>query len=479
MTALLLSILLISQAAASTPVIDVVYPRVAENDTIPRLDRVDMNFIFGSVNPPEAVFYINDAPVSLESNGAFIAFLPVDWNSQSYRLIATHEGDTTTTQLAFSTRPSAPESDREEAKLPKMLELTGGVARTDPDGAYYLYPEPGTHILADGYENGYYRLPIGADRGVWIEECFTRDAGSPRELKPPVVRKVLLKPSDKWIELRFPLSHRVLYRTWDETNPDRIYVDLFNVISHIDQINYPPGTGEISEVIWDQPASGVLRLEISLSSASWGYNAGWEEEVFVLKIKRPPVRRRGIKGLRIAVDAGHGGDNNGAIGPTRLTEKEINLKVAIALQRLLEKKGAEVIMTRTDDSSISLTRRIEVAEENGADLLISLHHNALPDGTNPFGFFGSSARYYRPHSRDLALAIQKEVVRRLKLPDEGVYYHNLALVRPTAMPAALLETAYIILPEQEMLMMDQDYQTRLSIAVYKGIKKFARKRRVG
>jgi N-acetylmuramoyl-L-alanine amidase len=157
-----------------------------------------------------------------------------------------------------------------------------------------------------------------------------------------------------------------------------------------------------------------------------------------------------------------------------LTEKEVNLQAALELARLLEKRGAQTILTRSTDITLGLEDRVARAEAANADLLISLHHNALPDGVNPFGAYGTGTHYYRPQSRALALAVQREVARELELPDEGIYYHNLALVRPPAMPAVLLEAAYIMLPEQEALLRQKDYPTRLAAAVTRGVAAFMR-----
>lgn len=134
-------------------------------------------------------------------------------------------------------------------------------------------------------------------------------------------------------------------------------------------------------------------------------------------------------------------------------------------------------MTRTTDIHIGLRDRVTIAREKEADLMISIHHNALQDGTDPFGTYGTGTRYYHPLSRDYALAVQAEVAEALELPDEGIYYQNLALTRPTSMPAVLLEAGYMMLPEQEQMMYEKDYPKKLAKAIYRGIKRFIADRR--
>lgn len=89
-----------------------------------------------------------------------------------------------------------------------------------------------------------------------------------------------------------------------------------------------------------------------------------------------------VSGKTICLDAGHGGTAQTDLfraGPTGEREEWINLRVAVLLQKMLEEKGAKVVMTRTIDDTISLSRRAEIAKENNADLFLSLHHNATAD----------------------------------------------------------------------------------------------------
>ncbi|HHE46527.1 MAG TPA: N-acetylmuramoyl-L-alanine amidase, partial [Bacteroidetes bacterium] len=403
-----------------TPEINVVYPRPMKGDSIAHIARVDSNFIFGSVEPPDARLFINHHPVPLYENGAFLAFLPVDWDGRCYDLQAIHDVDVARLDLPFDAYPPAEPPVDPGLSFPRLLELTGGVARTDPDGAYYVFPAPGTVALSVDWRRGYYRLPLADCRAVWISGRFVNDAGPAATLKPPVLWRGSVEPAGKWVKITLPVHRKVLFRAWESTDPDRIILELYNIISHIDRIDYAPGTEPVREVTWDQPADGVVRIEVSLSTPCWGYKTVWSEGALTLMVRKPPALDHGVGGLVIALDPGHGGDDFGAIGPTGLTEKEANLRAALKLAQLLRRKGAKVVLTRSDDSPVGLVERIGIAEEAGADLLISLHHNALPDGVNPFGDIGTGSYYYRPQSRILTQSIQKELVKRLRFYDEGV-----------------------------------------------------------
>ncbi len=339
---------------------------------------------------------------------------------------------------------------------------------------YFIFPSPGTRVIAEGWQDGYYRIPLSADRATWAMSKYVIDVGLAPVWKPPIIWKGTVKPVGNWVEIRLPVGRQLLYRAWEDVDLNRIMIELYHVISHIDRISYSPGIEPVTEVMWDQPIDEVIRLEVTLSELCWGYRVEWDEGDFLLHVRKPPDLRRGVKGLHIAIDPGHGGEDYGAIGPTGLSEKFANLKSAFALANLLNEKGARVTVTRIFDRYVGLYDRIEIAEAAGANLLISLHYNALPDGTNPFQDFGTGVHYYRPQSRFLAQSVQKELVKELHFHDEGIYYNNLALVRPTAMPAILIETAYIMLPEHEARIMENDFADRQAKAIYRGLRRFVK-----
>jgi N-acetylmuramoyl-L-alanine amidase len=117
-----------------------------------------------------------------------------------------------------------------------------------------------------------------------------------------------------------------------------------------------------------------------------------------------------------------------------------------------------------------------VADTSGAELLVSIHNNALPDGVNPFTNNGTTVFYNQPRSLPLAAEIQRALVRRLRLPDLGIGRADLALIRPTWMPAALSEGMFVILPDQEARLRSVAGQRLYAQGVLEGIQSFLRGR---
>ena len=129
-------------------------------------------------------------------------------------------------------------------------------------------------------------------------------------------------------------------------------------------------------------------------------------------------------------------------------------------------------MTRYGHEHIPLYDRPKIAIKWDADILVSIHNNALPDGVNPFANNGVSVYYYHPHSKPLAEAIQKRMLEKTKLPNHGLYYGNLVLTRPPEMPAVLVECAFMMIPEQEAMLKTDKFQRKCARAIADGIKDY-------
>jgi N-acetylmuramoyl-L-alanine amidase len=133
-------------------------------------------------------------------------------------------------------------------------------------------------------------------------------------------------------------------------------------------------------------------------------------------------------------------------------------------------------MTRTADVPLDLWPRVDLAERSGAELLVSIHNNALPDGVNPLTNNGTSVYYNQPRSAPFARAVQAALVRRLGVRDLGLGRGDLALVRTTWMPSVLTEGLFIIVPEQEAALRSPRGQRLYAEGVVEGIRRFLRER---
>ncbi|MBR5913729.1 MAG: N-acetylmuramoyl-L-alanine amidase [Selenomonadaceae bacterium] len=184
-----------------------------------------------------------------------------------------------------------------------------------------------------------------------------------------------------------------------------------------------------------------------------------------------------LSGRVITLDAGHGGSDNGAVGPSRLTEKEVTLAVALKVERMLAAQGAQVIMTRTTDVDVAspyasntqeLQARCDYA--NGAEMFISIHCNAFsnPQSNGMETFYSSvNSESYR-----LAALLNEELLRYGGLNNRGVKTANFYVIKHTACPSSLIELAFITNYEEERLLASDEYQERLAQAIVAAINRF-------
>jgi len=227
---------------------------------------------------------------------------------------------------------------------------------------------------------------------------------------------------------------------------------------------------------FSQPVEDETVVTVELAQPVWGYRTRWEGNNLLLEIRRPPAidPDHPLTGRRIALDPGH--PPAGATGPTGLKEATVVLAIAREAQVMLERKGAQVVMVRSSDASMDLVPRLQIAERADAEVLISIHANALPDGVNPFANSGTSVYYFHPRSAPLARVLDRSLVHQFGFRDLGMGRGDLALVRPTWMPAALTEGLFIMVPDQEYWLASPEGQRRYAQGLVDGIEAFLRER---
>ena len=121
---------------------------------------------------------------------------------------------------------------------------------------------------------------------------------------------------------------------------------------------------------------------------------------------------------------------------------------------------------------VALYDRPKIAWNHNARLFVSVHCNASGEGENPLWNNGFSVYWYQPQSLRLAHDIHANYQKQTGLPDHGLYFADLAVCRMTQMPAVLTEQAYIIVPEQEVLIFSPKFRKACATAILSGIKQF-------
>ncbi|WP_460299286.1 N-acetylmuramoyl-L-alanine amidase [Clostridium botulinum] len=175
----------------------------------------------------------------------------------------------------------------------------------------------------------------------------------------------------------------------------------------------------------------------------------------------------------VVIDAGHGGYDSGAVGPTGIKEKDVTLKVALKLGKILENNGVRVIYTRTSDNvswpsneSQDLAARVAIANSNNTDLYVSIHANSFNGSAN-----GTETYYYSGSAKgkEAAEAVQKELVNAIGLYDRGTKTAGYYVLKNTISPSILVELGFIDNRNEEILLNSDWFQQKCAEAIAKGI----------
>lgn len=183
------------------------------------------------------------------------------------------------------------------------------------------------------------------------------------------------------------------------------------------------------------------------------------------------VGRRSLPGLRVSIDPAHGGSDRGCVGGRGLVEKDVNLRLALALADLLQQAGAVVELIRRDDTGSGLYQRIERANAWEPDIHLSIHHSAssspLPQGASAF-YFANAANLSRAGSR-LAGYIVNALCSELGRCDLHKHGRNYACLREVKPLSVQVEPGYLSHPEEGPTLVDPAVVAREAAAIMHGI----------
>ena len=183
----------------------------------------------------------------------------------------------------------------------------------------------------------------------------------------------------------------------------------------------------------------------------------------------PPKNRDPAK-LLIVLDPGHGGPSSGAVGPTGVMEKDVNLQQARAIRTVLEKAGFRVRMTRDSDTDVDLYARARLAYEKKAAAFISIHYNSNAAQTDPRSVRHISSYAWNDIGLSLARALHPHIAAVTPIADRGVMTASFAVCRNPAIPSCLLELDFINCPEGEDAIQQPEQQQRVAEAVLAGLR---------
>jgi N-acetylmuramoyl-L-alanine amidase len=369
---------------------------------------------------------------------------------------------------------------------PDVVLRAGPALGPDDKAGYLMFPPEGTCLQLTGRIGNEYRVRLNNAQSVWVSANQIQLLPLGTSLRRAVVGNLKIGRTENSVQLRIPLRVPVPYKVVADSEGKYLELSLFGAYSNTDRIANT-ATGVIRQVGWFQDDRETYRLRLDTFPKSWwGYDIRYEEGGYlVLELRLPPPLAAGgnpLAGLKVAVDAGHGA-GGGALGVSGDAEGDVNLAIATLLREKLLAKGAQVVLTRPGAPDVALAARPKLAWEERADLLISIHNNALGPGGNPFRKHGFEIYYYTPMSLPLAREIHEAYGEtfgagmRFELSDGGLCYGNLALTRAPQMPAVLVESAYMIHPVEAVYLKTEAFRTACAEAMLSGIERYVRRMR--
>jgi len=314
-------------------------------------------------------------------------------------------------------------------------------------GSKMGYLDPGIVLKVTGAIGELYKVQLATNRFAYIHQEDVEFC--PRSSRIVNTNNMNLNNVGDCDRIRLSLPEKLPYASWTSLDPTTINIDVFGAMNNSNWITQYNELGMVDYLDVQQVDSDVLRLVLKLKDKyCWGYSVHYDGNVLQIKVKHAP-KDLSLKGLTIGVDAGHGGSALGAVSNTGLMEKDVNLSIVREIEKLLQKKGAKVVLSRKDDRDMTMRERKQIFLDHKIDLMVSVHNNA---GGSPFTAMGASTYYKHITNRDLAATLLKHVLE-LNVPSYGLTGNfNFSLNAPTEYPNALVECLFMSsLPDEELL----------------------------
>lgn len=351
----------------------------------------------------------------------------------------------------------------------RLAHLEYGLGDDRLGGAKVGYIDSNIVLKIIGKVGTHYKVQLAKSRIAYIPEELVTLMPKGTFTPESLTAKWNVYGDEKYDYVKVGLFARLPYQSFQLSDPSTIVVDIFGATNNTNWITQLQTATEIKKIDYEQVADDIFRITISLKHAQhWGHLVYYNGNTLIIRVKHQP-ENLSLNNLTIAVDAGHGGTNNGAVGATGIYEKEITLAVALKLQKVLEKEGAKVIMTRTKEEFFDNKERILFYRDSLPDLLLSVHLNSSED---PFRSGGTSTYYRYIGFRNLSMDIYKHLLE-LGLKEYGnTGSFNFMLNSPTEYPNALIETLFLSNLEEEEKILDENYQQQMVDKIVLGIKDF-------
>ena len=331
---------------------------------------------------------------------------------------------------------------------------------------------PGVIMKTNGKIGENYRIRLSRTENGFINQNDVQ-LMPPETVQPSYyITSMSCGPAKDADILTIPYLEPVPYEVYPDPDQKRIIITLFGVGTSSTWITHLEGRRIIDKITWQQTTSETYQVYVNLTTPDiWGYSIRQEGKRLVLRLRYPPEydlnNEKPLTGLKIAIEAGHGGSGLGAVGLSGLLEKDVNLDLSLKLGELLKSMGAEVVQARDSDKDMGLIEKRNIVEFSDADLFVSIHANA--GGGGYLRTAGTSTYYHNSFWAPLAEKIYDRMLS-LGLKEFGVVgSFNYTPIRLSWMPSILVEQAFMSNAEDEEKLADPQFRQQEAQKIFEGI----------
>lgn len=441
-----------------------------------------LHYITG-VAPAGSAVYVNGTEVKQYKTGSFGAELRLAEGENPVWIRSVSNGATSEEKFSiFLIKPHSIETVLPVLDYPGVVVSTReraylnyGVGEDRLGGAKINFLSPGIKMELLDSANFLYKVRLSESRYAFIPKSLVKREPAGTRPAASLTSSWSVSKNAGTDVIRVALSDRLPYIIYQEMEPRRIVAEIHGAANNSNWITQYLDLESVEYVDFNQVSHDIFRVHIYLKDKySWGYKAEYVGNSLVITVKHTPKQayKGSLEGLKIGLDAGHGGTASGAVSTSGIKEKDLNLAMVYMLKAELEKKGASVILSRSDDSDLTMSERVDIFNAAGVDLMVSVHCNA---GGNPLRPGGTSTYYKHIEYRDLAKSVLERLLE-LDVKNFGLIGNfNFSLNAPTFYPNLLVETLFMSSLQDEEMIADPMFQNMMMKRVVSGLEDYMKK----
>lgn len=329
-------------------------------------------------------------------------------------------------------------------------------------------------LKSNGLIGNNYRIQLSETEEGYISNEFVNELPKGNAQPTFYINPISAFPDQNYDVVRIPYLENVPFDIYPDPYQKRITINLYGVKTSSTWIIHKSNLRYVEEVTWQQTSKETYKIYVNLNTNKiWGYELKQNGKELLLKIKYPPIynlkSKLPLKGIKISIEAGHGGSNTGAIGLSGLKEKEINLALSKKLEALFKKNGAEVFMVRDTDKDMTLLEKRTLAINSNANIHFSIHANSSAPENEFLGTNGTCTFYNNPFWAPFAEKVFYKLIELYLAPFGSVGSFNYRVIRINEMPSILVEQAFMSHAEDEEKLADENFRDKMAKKIFEGL----------